>query len=321
MAKRKAGTKKAKQATDGENGGVVALTKELFQAAITLRGSVEPADYKRYVLPIIFLRFLSLRYERRRAELEALIADKKSDYFGDKKAHPTIPTSIVASARSSFRKRRGGRTCARRRRPTTSRCSSTTCSSRSRTKYPDKLKGLLPRIYAGSNLDAESVRGLINLFSKDIFEADHGGDDLIGRVYEYFIGEFASSEGKRGGEYFTPVSIVKTLVAMLEPEQGRRLRPVLRLGRHVRAVGPLHEAQPPALVLRPGEQGLHLPPVPDEPVHPRPRRQHPAGQLVLRRPARRRSRPTTSWRIRRSTTAARARTAGAPTGSPTRTRA
>ena len=86
MAKRKAGTKKAKQATDDQNGGVVALTKELFQAAITLRGSVEPADYKRYVLPIIFLRFLSLRYDRRRAELEALVADKKSDYFGDKKA-------------------------------------------------------------------------------------------------------------------------------------------------------------------------------------------------------------------------------------------
>jgi type I restriction enzyme M protein len=60
------------------------------------------------------------------------------------------------------------------------------------TKYPDKLKGLLPRIYAGSNLDALGVRGLINLFSKDVFEAAHGGDDLIGRVYE-----FASSEGKR----------------------------------------------------------------------------------------------------------------------------
>src|SRR5947207_14962723 len=86
MAKRKGGTKKAKQATDGQNGGIVAPTKELFQASITLRGSVEPADYKRYVLPIIFLRFLSLRYDRRRAELEALVADKKSDYFGDKKA-------------------------------------------------------------------------------------------------------------------------------------------------------------------------------------------------------------------------------------------
>jgi type I restriction enzyme M protein len=61
---------------------------------------------------------------------------------------------------------------------------------------------------------------LINLFSKEVFEQDHNGEDLIGRVYEYFIGEFANSEGKRGGEYFTPVSIVRTLVAMLEPQEG-----------------------------------------------------------------------------------------------------
>jgi type I restriction enzyme M protein len=79
---------------------------------------------------------------------------------------------------------------------------------------------LLPRIFASSNLAREGVTGLINLFSKDIFRQDHGGEDLIGRVYEYFIGEFASSEGKRGGEYFTPISIVRTLVAMLEPSEG-----------------------------------------------------------------------------------------------------
>ena len=62
MAKRKSVTNNPNQTTDGQNGGIVSLTKELFQAAITLRGSVEPADYKRYVLPIIFLRCLSLRY-------------------------------------------------------------------------------------------------------------------------------------------------------------------------------------------------------------------------------------------------------------------
>jgi len=69
-------------------------------------------------------------------------------------------------------------------------------------------------------MSREGVTGLINLFSKDIFKQDHGGEDVIGRVYEYFIGEFASSEGKRGGEYFTPSSIVRTLVAMLEPTEG-----------------------------------------------------------------------------------------------------
>jgi type I restriction enzyme M protein len=91
--------------------------------------------------------------------------------------------------------------------------------------YPEKLKGLLPRIYAGSNLERENVTGLINLFSKDIFEKEYGEEDLIGRVYEYFIGEFASSEGKRGGEYFTPSSIVRLLVAMLEPTEGKVFDP------------------------------------------------------------------------------------------------
>jgi type I restriction enzyme M protein len=88
------------------------------------------------------------------------------------------------------------------------------------TTYPDKLRGLLPRLYAGSNMEAEHLAGLISLFSRPVFRQDHGGEDLLGRIYEYFIGEFASSEGKRGGEYFTPGSIVKTLVAMLEPERG-----------------------------------------------------------------------------------------------------
>ena len=88
-----------------------------------------------------------------------------------------------------------------------------------------KLKGLLPPIYAGSNLGRENIAGLINLFSKDIFKSGGGGIDMLGRVYEYFIGEFASSEGKRGGEYFTPASIVNLLVAMLEPTEGKVFDP------------------------------------------------------------------------------------------------
>src|SRR2546425_11774519 len=65
------------------NGGLRELFRELWNSAVRLRGSIEPADYKRYVLPIIFLRFLSLRYEKRRAELEALLADKGSEYYTD----------------------------------------------------------------------------------------------------------------------------------------------------------------------------------------------------------------------------------------------
>jgi type I restriction enzyme M protein len=219
MAKNKPGSKKTKEKGNRENGGIVALTKELFQAAITLRGSVEPADYKRYVLPIIFLRFLSQRYERRRAELEALVADKNSDYYGDKAAindadeYRRVGAFVIPEAARWENIRKAAQA-------DDIKVKLDDVLESLENQYSDKLKGLLPRIYAGSNMDAVSVRGLINLFSKDIFEADHGGEDLIGRVYEYFIGEFASSEGKRGGEYFTPVSIVKTLVAMLEPEKG-----------------------------------------------------------------------------------------------------
>src|SRR5437016_11526630 len=79
---RKPKKQQAEQAAPSTNGkGMQALTKELWQAAVNLRGSIEPADYKRYVLPIIFLRFLSLRFERRRAELEFFVAEPGSDYF------------------------------------------------------------------------------------------------------------------------------------------------------------------------------------------------------------------------------------------------
>lgn len=195
------------------------LTKQLWQAAVELRGAIEPGDYKRYVLPIIFLRFLSLRYERRRAELERLVADKKSDYFGDKRVLDDADEYRSAGAFIV---------------PPTARWESIVKVARSddlklklddilealEKKYPTQLRGLLPRIYAGSNMSRENLTGLIDLFSKDVFARDHGGADMLGHVYEYFIGEFASSEGKRGGEYFTPLSIVRTLVAMLEPERG-----------------------------------------------------------------------------------------------------
>ncbi len=223
--------KKAKKAAEqapvngNGNGAIVELTKELWQAAVTLRGSIEPADYKRYVLPIIFLRFLSLRYEKRREELKKLIADPNSDYFEDTGAldepdeYKSVSTFIVPE---KARWKRIVNEVARR---DDVKVQMDKILKVLEDTYPEKLRGLLPPIYAGSNLDAESLRGLINLFSKEIFEVDNGGEDVIGRVYEYFIGEFASSEGKRGGEYFTPLSIVKTLVAMLEPEKGKVLDP------------------------------------------------------------------------------------------------
>lgn len=209
--------KKSEAATNGN--GIVDMTKELWQAAVTLRGSIEPADYKRYVLPIIFLRFLSLRYEKRRAELECLIADPQSEYHGDKGV-VNDPDEYRAAGAFIIPEEARWENILKQAQADDIKVRLDNILELLEKTYPDKLRGLLPRIYAGSNLERESVTGLINLFSKDVFRQDHDGEDLIGRVYEYFIGEFASSEGKRGGEYFTPGSIVRTLVAMLEPERG-----------------------------------------------------------------------------------------------------
>ena len=210
------------------NGGVAELLKELWNAAVALRGNIEPADYKRYVLPLMFLRFLSLRYEKRRSEIDAEMANPTSElHTTDKQLMLSIREdsdlylskqvflvpakarwdNIIKIARTDDVKLRLDHILALL------------------EKTFPKLKGLLPAIYAGSNLDKENIAGLINLFSKDIFRFETGGIDRLGQVYEYFIGEFASSEGKRGGEYFTPESIVKLLVAMLEPVEGKVFDP------------------------------------------------------------------------------------------------
>src|SRR5665213_4268977 len=73
--------KKTPKKTENGNGGVSELLKELWNAAVALRGNIEPADYKRYVLPLVFLRFLSLRFEQRRSEIDTAIADPKSDLY------------------------------------------------------------------------------------------------------------------------------------------------------------------------------------------------------------------------------------------------
>jgi len=214
----KKGTTTKKIASNAGN-GVMDVIKELWQAAVTLRGSIEPADYKRYVLPIIFLRFLSLRYERRREEIGLLIKEPSSEYYGDTQAldEPDEYRSVGAFILPEEAR---WENIVRHAQADDIKVRLDNILELLERTYPDKLRGLFPRIYAGSNLARESVTGLINLFSKDAFRRDYSGEDLIGRVYEYFIGEFASSEGKRGGEYFTPSSIVRTLVAMLEPDYG-----------------------------------------------------------------------------------------------------
>lgn len=262
------------------------LLRELFQAAIELRGSIEPSDYKKYVLPLVFLRFLSLRFDKRRGELQLLLKDPGSDLFTDdpELVRETLEDADEYRAASVFMVPETARWDYIRERAQADDIKVILDAALQAVEdaYPDQLKGLLPRVFAGSNLSRENVTGLVNLFSKDVFRGDHGGADLIGKVYEYFIGEFADSEGKRGGEYFTPASIVKTLVRMLEPSAGNKIfDPCCGSGGMFVQVRHLPRSVPRLVVLWAGIERVHLPALPDEPLHPWAEWRDQAGKLLF----------------------------------------
>jgi type I restriction enzyme M protein len=147
---RRAKAKPAEPAANGNGNGAMALVKELWQAAVNLRGSIEPADYKRYVLPIIFLRFLSLRFERRREQLEKLIADPKSEYHGDRRAL-SEPDEYRSAGAFLVPEAARWDTIVKNAQADDIKVQLDNILELLENKYPGKLKGLLPRIYAGSN--------------------------------------------------------------------------------------------------------------------------------------------------------------------------
>jgi len=202
----------------------IEYTKDLFEAANRMRGSVAPADYKHIVLPLIFLRYLSLRYEKRRKELESMVRDPKSDWYTQDSAMQEIIMSDEDQYRSEQvylipEEARWSHIVEHATQPNIKEVLDN-AMKRIEDANPD-LEGVLPRIYQASNLPAENLGELIRIFSRDVFNLTYSNSvDVLGRVYEYFISNFASSEGNRGGEFFTPSSIVKLLVAMLEPTSG-----------------------------------------------------------------------------------------------------
>ncbi|MBT2259297.1 type I restriction-modification system subunit M [Priestia megaterium] len=210
------------------------FTSDLFDAANKLRGSVAPSEYKNFVLPLIFLRYLSLRYEKRREELEKLVCNPNSDWYME---DPEMRKEVL-SDEDQYRSERvyilpdeshWSYIVANAKQPTIKKILDDAMKLIEETN--PELEGVLPRnIYQASNIPAESIAGLIEVFSRDVFGSSSEAVDILGATYIYFISEFASSEGQRGGEFFTPASIVKLLVAMLEPISGTLFDPACGSG-------------------------------------------------------------------------------------------
>jgi len=194
------------------------IEKQLWKAADKLRKNIDAAEYKHVVLGLMFLKYISDSFEEMYAKLQA----GEGEYAGadpeDKDEYKGENIFFV---------------------PQQARWSYLLTSARQSDigilvdeamdiieKENPMLKGVLPKVYARQNLDPASLGGLIDLMSNiALGDAKSRSRDVLGHVFEYFLGEFALAEGKQGGQFYTPRSIVELLVAMLEPYKGRVLDP------------------------------------------------------------------------------------------------
>ena len=180
--------------------------------ADTLRGSMDAAEYKHVVLGLIFLKYISDAFEERRTILEG---------ERDSGADPEDPDEYRAE--NIFwvpPEARWGHLRVQARQPTIGQLVDTAMGGIERDN--PVLKDVLPRDYARPALDKQRLGQLIDMVSNiEVGNADARSKDVLGRVYEYFLSQFASAEGRKGGEFYTPRCVVKLLVEMLEPYRGR----------------------------------------------------------------------------------------------------
>lgn len=188
------------------------FTAELFKAADKLRGNLEPSEYKHVALGLIFLKYISDAFE---GLYETLKADKYADEEDPEEYIAENVFWVPPLARWSHLQ-------ANAKRPEIGKLIDDAMEAIEKAPSNEGLKGVLPKNYARPTLNKTMLGELIDLFSNiGMHDSADRAKDLLGRVYEYFLSGFAGAEGKRGGEFFTPRSVVRTLVEMLEPYKGR----------------------------------------------------------------------------------------------------
>jgi type I restriction enzyme M protein len=194
------------------DGATVGYEARLWQMADALRGSMDAAEYKHVVLGLIFLKYISDAFEAQHAQLEAEKAQGADPEDPDEYRALNI-FWVPPEARWAHLK-------AQARQPTIGQLVDEAMTGIERDNAA--LKGVLPKDYARPALDKERLGQLIDLMSNiQIGDEASRAKDVLGRVYEYFLSQFASAEGKKGGEFYTPRCVVQLLVEMLEPYRGR----------------------------------------------------------------------------------------------------
>lgn len=206
----------ARQAKDKKttNGGNLGFEEKLWQAADKMRGHMDASEYKHVVLGLIFLKYISDAFEEKHQKL-------KEDKFADPEDRDEYTADnifwVPKGARWSYLQ-------ANAKQPTIGKLVDDAMVAIE--KENPQLKGVLPKDYARPTLDKHTLGELIDLIGTiGLGDAESRSKDILGRVYEYFLGRFAAVEGKSGGEFYTPQSVVKILVEMIEPYKGRVFDP------------------------------------------------------------------------------------------------
>ena len=211
MARGSSGKNGAGSSGWDKNGGAnLGFEAQMFLAADKLRKNLEPSDYKHVALGLIFLKYISNAFEAKR---EALLADDPGSAEDPDEYLADNVFWVPKEARWSHLQ-------ASAKLPSIGKHVDDAMTEIE--KANESLKGVLPKDYNRPALDKVMLGELIDLISGiGMGEPGDKAKDILGRVYEYFLGGFAGSEGKRGGEFYTPRSVVRVLVEMLEPYKGR----------------------------------------------------------------------------------------------------
>src|SRR5690606_13127735 len=186
----------------------VGFEETLWKAADKLRGSMDASEYKHVVLGLIFLKYISDQFEKKYQELveEGLGFEEDRDEYLAENIFWVPQEARWEHIQNHAKDVKIGQII--------------DDAMLAIEKENPELKGVLNKNYARPELDKRRLGELVDLIST-IDLQDNGEQDVIGRIYEYFLGKFASAEGKGGGEFYTPTSVVKTLVEMIEPYEGR----------------------------------------------------------------------------------------------------
>jgi type I restriction enzyme M protein len=213
MAARRSSTKPAPDKTP-QSGAVIGFEQQLWAAADKLRGSMDPAEYKHVVLGLLFLKYISDAFEERRKQLEAeegADPEDRDEYLAANVFWVPRPARWSELQKAA-------------KQPTIGVLIDSAMEAIELDNL--SLKGTLPKDYARPALDKQRLGETIDLVSKvELVDGKHKSRDVLGRVYEYFLKMFASAEGRLGGDFYTPQSVVRVLVEMLEPTQGRIFDP------------------------------------------------------------------------------------------------